>query len=147
MVLVDAFREEPCWEPYFKNVLTTCTKLRLFYLTCLNNYLNNLISANLALSRLFLTMYNIPLPLPPLALGHISDPVWEVTRGSVLRGPLHLLVLVYAVCHCAFPLQDPTGLKPGETTNFSPSVFLSLIQCIKKYLRLDLIFATRWGAL
>lgn len=55
-----------------------------------------------------------PLPNPSSAVGHISDPVWKVTWGSVLRGPLHLLVPVCGMCHCAFPLQDPNGLQPGE---------------------------------
>lgn len=64
----------------------------------------------------FLSPCNISLP-PLSAAGHVSDPVWEVARGSVLRGPLHLLVPVCAVCHRAFPLQDPTGLQPGENTS------------------------------
>lgn len=49
------------------------------------------------------------------AAGHVSDPVREVTRGPVFGGSLHLLVPVCAVCHRAFPLQDPAGLKSGET--------------------------------
>lgn len=58
-------------------------------------------------------IFSIPPPLS--ALGHIFDPVWEVTWGSVLRGPVHLLVPVCAVCHRAFPLKDPPSLQPGET--------------------------------
>lgn len=54
--------------------------------------------------------------LPPSAAGHIPDPVWKVTWGPVLRGPLHLLVPVCAVCHRAFPLQDSAGVQPGEST-------------------------------
>lgn len=62
-----------------------------------------------------------PHPTPPdsLALrsaaGHVPDPVREVTWGPVFGGPLHLLVPVCAVCHRAFPLQDPAGLQSGET--------------------------------
>lgn len=64
---------------------------------------------------------------PLSAVGHISDPVWEVTRGSVLRGPLHLLVPICAVCHRAFPLQDPSGLQPGENTPQPSNVFHRLL--------------------
>lgn len=60
-----------------------------------------------------------PPPIPFLALrsaaGHVPDPVREVTWGPVFGGPLHLLVPVCAVCHRAFPLQDPAGLQSGET--------------------------------
>lgn len=62
-----------------------------------------------------------PSPHPPnsgalcSAAGHVSDPVREVTWGPVFGGPLHLLVPVCPMCHCAFPLQDPAGLQSGET--------------------------------
>lgn len=86
--------------------------------------LSNSVLANLTQSLLLqlppppllpLSPCNIPpLPSSVSALGHVSDPVWEATWGPVFGGSLHFLVPVCAVCHCAFPLQDPTGLQPGE---------------------------------
>lgn len=72
---------------------------------------------------------------PVSALGHVSDPVWEVTWGPVLRSPLHLLVPVCAVCNCAFPLQDPTGLQPGENSlQPSNALYISVINLSACYL-------------
>lgn len=75
------------------------------------------VSANITQSRCLCVT---PLPQPNSgalrsAARHVSDPVWEVTRGPVFGGPLHLLVPVCAVCHRAFPLQNPAGLPSGET--------------------------------
>lgn len=82
---------------------------QLFYLVCplcfcLGQY--NSVSRRLCVTP--------PFPNPTAALrsaaGHVSHPVREVTRGPVFWSPLHLLVPVCAVCHRAFPLQDPAGL-------------------------------------
>lgn len=95
------------------------------------------VSANITQSLTVSVLHPPPHPTPPdsLALrsaaGHVPDPVREVTWGPVFGGPLHLLVPVCAVCHCAFPLQDPAGLQSGETQQHvcvitSMSCFFSL---------------------
>lgn len=113
------------------------------------------VSANITQSLTVSVLHPPPHPTPPdsLALrsaaGHVPDPVREVTWGPVFGGPLHLLVPVCAVCHRAFPLQDPAGLQSGETQQhvcvitskscffFPPAV----------YLLLRLLFSLMWEPL
>lgn len=77
------------------------------------------------LNRVHSTPRSLTLPFSLLsfsAASFVSDTVWEVEGGPVFRDSIYILVPVGAVCHSAFPLQDPTGQISGEI-RVSPNVY------------------------